>query len=95
MKIAVAEGVLSANDALAQANRDLFDRAGTYVVNMMSSPGAGKTTLLERTFERLGREMRLGVLEGDVQTSLDADRLVRFGAPIVLVNTDQGFGGAC
>jgi hydrogenase nickel incorporation protein HypB len=91
----VAEGVLSANDALAQDNRTLFDRAGTYVVNLMSSPGAGKTTLLERTFELLGSTERLGVLEGDVQTSLDADRLARFGAPIVQVNTDPGFGGVC
>jgi hydrogenase nickel incorporation protein HypB len=94
-KIPVAESVLSANDAIAQANRALFDRTGTYVINLMSSPGAGKTALLERTFERLGSEMRLGVLEGDVQTSLDAERLARFGAPIVQVNTDPGFGGEC
>ena len=88
--IQVVEGVLSANDAIAQANREQFDRAGTYVINMMSSPGAGKTTVLERTFERLAGRVRLGVLEGDVQTTLDADRLGRFGAPIVQVNTDPG-----
>jgi hydrogenase nickel incorporation protein HypB len=91
----VAEGVLSANDALAQANRETFDRAGTYVLNLMSSPGAGKTTILERTLERMAGTLRLGVLEGDVQTTLDADRLARFGVPIVQVNTDPGFGGEC
>jgi hydrogenase nickel incorporation protein HypB len=93
--IQVVEDVLSANDAIAQANRAQFDRAGTYVINMMSSPGAGKTTVLERTFEQLAGRVRLGVLEGDVQTTLDADRLGRFGAPIVQVNTDPGFGGEC
>jgi hydrogenase nickel incorporation protein HypB len=93
--IQVVEGVLSANDTIAQANREQFDCTGTYVINMMSSPGAGKTTVLERTFERLAGQVRLGVLEGDVQTTLDADRLGRFGAPIVQVNTDPGFGGEC
>ena len=94
-KTLVAEGVLSANDALAQANRETFDRAGTYVINLMSSPGAGKTTILERTLEHMAGMLRLGVLEGDVQTTLDADRLARFGVPIVQVNTDPGFGGEC
>jgi hydrogenase nickel incorporation protein HypB len=94
-KTLVVEGVLSANDALAQANRETFDRAGTYVINLMSSPGAGKTTILERTLERMAGTLRLGVLEGDVQTTLDADRLARFGVPIVQVNTDPGFGGEC
>ena len=94
-KTRVAEGVLSANDALAQTNRETFDRAGTYVINLMSSPGAGKTTILERTLARVAGTLRLGVLEGDVQTTLDADRLARFGVPIVQVNTDPGFGGEC
>jgi len=94
-KITIAEGVLDANDALAQANREKFDRTGTYVINMMSSPGAGKTSLLERTLQRLGDSLRLGVMEGDVQTTLDADRLERFGIPIVQVNTDPGFGAEC
>jgi hydrogenase nickel incorporation protein HypB len=94
-KTLVGEGVLNANDAIAQANRAQFDRAGAYVVNLMSSPGAGKTTVLERTLERLAGTIRLGVLEGDVQTTFDADRLERFGIPVVQVNTDPGFGGAC
>src|SRR3712207_8833440 len=61
----------------------------------MSSPGAGKTSLLEHTLERMRGKLRLGVLEGDVQTTLDADRLARFHIPLVQVNTDPGFGGEC
>jgi hydrogenase nickel incorporation protein HypB len=95
VKQVVMEGVLDANDALAQANREKFDGAGNYVVNMMSSPGAGKTALLEHTLERLRGKLRLGILEGDVQTTLDADRLARFHVPLVQVNTDPGFGGEC
>jgi hydrogenase nickel incorporation protein HypB len=95
VKKVVQENVLDANDTLARANRDLFDRAGTYAINMMSSPGAGKTALLERTLDRLRGKLRLGVLEGDVQTTLDADRLARFHIPLVQVNTDPGFGGEC
>ena len=95
VKKVVLEGVLDANDALAQANREKFDGAGNYVVNMMSSPGAGKTALLERTLERMRGRLRLGILEGDVQTTLDADRLARFHVPLVQVNTDSGFGGEC
>jgi len=95
VKKVVQENILDANDTLARANRDLFDRAGTYTINMMSSPGAGKTALLESTLERLRGRLRLGVLEGDVQTTLDADRLARFHIPLVQVNTDPGFGGEC
>ena len=95
VKKVVLENVLDANDTLARANRDVFDRAGTYTINMMSSPGAGKTALLERTLERLRGKLQLGVLEGDVQTTLDADRLARFHIPLVQVNTDPGFGGEC
>jgi hydrogenase nickel incorporation protein HypB len=95
VKKVVLEGVLDANDALAQANRERFDRAGTYVINLMSSPGAGKTALLERALERMRGKLRLGVLEGDVPTTLDADRLARFHIPLVQVNTDPGFGGEC
>ncbi len=95
VKKVVLENVLDANDTLARANRDVFDRTGTFTINMMSSPGAGKTALLERTLERLRNQLRLGVLEGDVQTTLDADRLARFHIPLVQVNTDPGFGGEC
>jgi hydrogenase nickel incorporation protein HypB len=95
VKRVVMENVLDANDTLARANREMFDRAGTYTINMMSSPGAGKTAILERTLERMRGRLRLGVLEGDVQTTLDADRLARFHIPLVQVNTDPGFGGEC
>ena len=95
VKKVVFEGVLDANDALAEANRQRFDRAGNFVVNMMSSPGAGKTALLEHTLDRTLGKLRIGVLEGDVQTTLDADRLARFHVPLVQVNTDPGFGGEC
>ena len=95
VKKVVQENVLDANDTLAQANRNQFDAADTYVINMMSSPGAGKTALLEHTLWQLRNKVRLGVLEGDVQTTLDADRLARFHVPLVQVNTDPGFGGEC
>src|SRR5215469_9589419 len=87
--------MLDANEAIAQANREKFDRSGTYVINLMSAPGAGKTTLLERTLERLHHDLRLGVLEGDIQTTRDADRLDGWGVPIAQVNTGEGFGGEC
>ena len=93
-KVKVVVDALDANNTIAQANRADFDRHGVRVVNLMSAPGAGKTTLLERTLADLG-DVRPGVLEGDVQTTLDADRLARFHTPIVQVNTDAGFGGEC
>jgi hydrogenase nickel incorporation protein HypB len=92
-KVRVVEGVLDANDTIAQANRADFDRAGVTVVNLMSAPGAGKTTLLERVLGGLG--VRAGVLEGDVQGSLDADRLAALHVPVTQLNTDPGFGGEC
>jgi hydrogenase nickel incorporation protein HypB len=98
-RVRVVRDALDANNTIARANRDDFDRAGIAVVNLMSSPGAGKTTLLERAFERLEEQrdpLRVGVLEGDVQGNLDADRLVRFhDVPVVQINTDAGFGGEC
>jgi len=93
-KVRVAEGALDANDTIARANRDDFDRAGVAVVNMMSAPGAGKTTLLERTIGSLDG-IRLGVLEGDVQGSLDSDRIADLHVPVTQINTDPGFGGEC
>jgi hydrogenase nickel incorporation protein HypB len=93
-KVRVVEGVLDANDTIAAANRADFDRAGVTVVNLMSAPGAGKTTLLERTLADLPG-VRPGVLEGDVQGSLDADRLAALHVPVTQLNTDPGFGGEC
>ncbi|MGI8632448.1 MAG: hydrogenase nickel incorporation protein HypB [Solirubrobacterales bacterium] len=93
-KITVAAGALDANDTIARANRDDFDRAGVRVINLMSAPGSGKTTLLERLLAETG-DTRVGVLEGDVQGSADADRLSALHVPVVQLNTDPGFGGEC
>ncbi len=95
VRVRVVEDALDANNTIARANRDDFDRAGVTVVNLMSAPGAGKTTLLERVVA-LGLEgVRVGVLEGDVQGSLDADRLAHLHVPVVQLNTGGGFGGEC
>jgi hydrogenase nickel incorporation protein HypB len=97
-KVRVAAGVLDANETIAQANRADFDRAGVRVVNLMSAPGAGKTTLLEHV---LGDGLpgapapRVGVLEGDVQGSIDAERISALHVPVTQLNTDPGFGGEC
>ena len=93
-KIKIAEDALDANTTIAHANRADFDREDVSVVNLMSAPGAGKTTLLERALAERG-EVRVGVLEGDVQGSMDADRLSALHIPVVQLNTDGGFGGEC
>jgi hydrogenase nickel incorporation protein HypB len=94
-RVAVLETILAENDRTADENRSDFAAAGVVTVNLMSSPGAGKTTLLKRTITMLGSRLRLGVLEGDIATSLDADELSGLGAPVALVNTAAGFGGEC
>jgi hydrogenase nickel incorporation protein HypB len=92
----VVEDVLDANNTIARANRDDFDRHGVTVVNLMSAPGAGKTRLLERALEGLADAgVRVGVLEGDVQGSFDADRLSALHVPVTQLNTGGGFGGEC
>ena len=93
-KVRVVEEALDANNTIAAANRADFDRAGVTVVNFMSAPGAGKTTLLERVVADLPG-VRVGVLEGDVQGSYDADRLASLHIPVVQLNTGSGFGGEC
>ena len=96
VKVRVVEDALDANNTIARANRDDFDRHGVTVVNLMSAPGAGKTTLLERTLGHHGLDgVRAGVLEGDVQGSLDADRLAHLHIPVTQLNTGNGFGGEC
>jgi hydrogenase nickel incorporation protein HypB len=98
-RVKVVQGVLDANNTIAAANRADFDRTGVRVVNFMSAPGAGKTTLLECALERLEvleSDLRVAVLQGDVQGSLDAERLARFhDVPVAQINTDSGFGGEC
>jgi hydrogenase nickel incorporation protein HypB len=94
VRVRVVEDALDANNTIARANRADFDRAGVRVVNLMSAPGAGKTALLERVLPDLG-EVRAGVLEGDVEGSLDADRLASLHVPVTQLNTGNGFGGEC
>jgi hydrogenase nickel incorporation protein HypB len=93
-KVKIVEEALDANNTIARANREDFDRAGVTVVNFMSAPGAGKTSLLEHVVRSLPG-VRVGVLEGDVQGSLDADRLASLHVPVTQLNTDPGFGGEC
>jgi hydrogenase nickel incorporation protein HypB len=93
-KITVAEDALDANETIARTNREDFDGAEVAVVNLMSSPGAGKTTLLERSLGDLGG-VRAGVLEGDVQGSIDSDRIASLHVPVTQLNTGTGFGGEC
>ena len=93
-KVRIVEDALDANNTIASANRADFDRAGVKVVNFMSAPGAGKTTLLERVAADLPG-VRVGVLEGDVEGSMDADRLAALHVPVTQLNTGAGFGGEC
>ncbi|HEV3265571.1 MAG TPA: hydrogenase nickel incorporation protein HypB [Acidimicrobiales bacterium] len=94
-RVMVLETILAENDRTADQNRSDFADAGVTTVNLMSSPGAGKTTLLKRTIATLSPQLRLGILEGDIATDLDAHELEGLGAPVSLVNTSAGFGGEC
>jgi hydrogenase nickel incorporation protein HypB len=94
VRVRVVEDALDANNTIARANRDDFDRAGVTVVNLMSAPGAGKTSVLERALAELD-DVRVGVLEGDVQGSMDAERLASLHIPVTQLNTGNGFGGEC
>jgi hydrogenase nickel incorporation protein HypB len=96
VRVRIVENVLDANDTIARANRDDFDRAGVTVVNLMSAPGAGKTALLERVLPELRRScVRVGVLEGDVEGTIDAERLASLHVPVTQLETSNGFGGEC
>ncbi len=87
----VNKSLLKSNEEAALANKKHFDEKGIYVINMISSPGSGKTTLLEKTIEALKDEISIGVLEGDIETELDAERIRAKGVPAVQLTT----GGAC
>jgi hydrogenase nickel incorporation protein HypB len=91
MKVKVVTRILEANDRIAEENRKRFNEAGVYVVNLMGAPGAGKTTLLERTIQTLKPRLRIGVIEGDIVGSDDAERIGALDVPVVQINT----GGAC
>lgn len=91
MKIVTIERkVLQKNEELAQKNRNLFEQHGIFVINMVSSPGSGKTSILERTLVSLGDSLRVAVVEGDVQTDIDAQRVAKYGVPVVQIVTNGG-----
>jgi len=85
------KNILDANSRIAQENRKLFDSNGLAVINLMSSPGAGKTTLLEQMGNHFQGKLSIGVIEGDIQTTLDAERVAAAGLHAVQIETD----GAC
>lgn len=91
MKITVVKNILEANERIAEENRKLFQEKHVTVINLMSSPGAGKTSLLERTIDTLGDRIRIGVVEGDIESTQDAERISKKGVQVVQINT----GGAC
>jgi len=87
MKVKIAADILNANEKIAAENRDLFRQSGVLVINLMSSPGAGKTTLLEGTIAALKGRHKIAVIEGDVATTADAERIEKAGVPVVQINT--------
>jgi hydrogenase nickel incorporation protein HypB len=91
VRVAVVKNILDANSRIAKENRKLFDDHNLTVINLMSSPGAGKTTLLEQMGRHFAGQMKIGVIEGDIQTTLDAERVAAAGLQAVQIETD----GAC
>ncbi len=91
MKINVVSKILEANERIAAENRKLFDSTGTLAVNIMSAPGAGKTSLLQQTIKQLDGDLKMAVIEGDIQGTYDAEQIGKLGVPVVQINT----GGAC
>lgn len=91
-RIPIVENILSANDRLAAENQSRLDSAGVFGINLMASPGAGKTSLIEQTLPRLKEKLRVAVVDGDIATSIDADRAAAAGAQAAIqINT----GGEC
>jgi len=91
MKVKVVTRILEANDRIAEENSRLFKSHGVFVVNLMGAPGAGKTSVLERLIAGLGGSRRVGVIEGDIAGTEDAERISALGVPVVQINT----GSAC
>ena len=91
MIVDINRSLFAANDAMARSNREHFDEENIVVLNLISSPGSGKTTLLEHTIDRIGDEIKIGVIEGDIETERDAERIRAKGVPAIQLTT----GGAC
>ena len=91
MEIKVLKDILGANEQIARQNRQLLDKNGVFAVNLMSSPGAGKTSLILETIKRLKGETGIGVIEGDVSSSIDAETIGEENVPVIQINT----GGEC
>ena len=90
-RISVVENILSKNDHIANKNRVLFDDAGVFAINLMASPGAGKTSVIEITVKKMVDRYKIAVIDGDIATSIDADRAAAAGAIAIQINT----GGEC
>lgn len=91
MRIKIVEKIMAANDAVATENRRLLDEQAVVALNVMGSPGAGKTSLIENTVRWLNNRRRVAVIEGDIATSYDAERIARTGVPVIQIAT----GGEC
>jgi hydrogenase nickel incorporation protein HypB len=91
MEIKVLKDILGANEQMAERNRELLDSNNIFAVNLMASPGAGKTSLVLATIKALEGKARVGVIEGDVSSSLDAELIGKEGVPVIQINT----GGEC
>jgi hydrogenase nickel incorporation protein HypB len=91
MELKVISNVLRRNDEIAKENRDFFCEKRVFVVNFMGSPGAGKTSLILNTIKKLKDEFKIGVIEGDIATTIDAEKIIKMGVCVVQINTD----GAC
>ena len=91
MEVKILKNILGANDQIAERNRMLLEQNNIFTVNIMSSPGAGKTSLILQTIKRLKDKTRIGVIEGDVSSSIDAEVVGREGVPVIQINT----GGSC
>lgn len=88
--ITIEQKVLAKNDEIAQQNRELFKRNNIFVFNLVSSPGSGKTSILERTLEHINGKINVAVIEGDVQTDFDAQRVAKYNIPVVQIVTRGG-----
>jgi len=91
MEIKILKDILGANEQIAERNRRLLDSKGVFAVNLMSSPGAGKTSLILETIKSLKGKTKIGVIEGDISSSMDAEAIGKAGVPVIQINT----GGAC